>query len=141
MQTMPTLSELLIAETTEYEFKSELEVKRPKSWLKTVSAFANGLGGSFFFGVDDDGKPVGLADVKETSDQISRLIKERISPLPEFNLTAHHIENDKNNCQSVRLYGQFRAEVQIDADSVSRHFEEHELWKLGWRDQPSHRPR
>ncbi|MDR1019790.1 MAG: hypothetical protein LBL73_03445 [Synergistaceae bacterium] len=44
---MPTLSELLIAETTEYEFKSELEVKRPKSWLKTVSAFANGLGSSF----------------------------------------------------------------------------------------------
>jgi ATP-dependent DNA helicase RecG len=93
---MSTLNELLIAETSEYEFKSELEVKRPKSWLKTVSAFANGLGGSFFFGVDDDGNLVGLADVKETSDQISRLIKERISPLPEFNLTAYRVEGEKN---------------------------------------------
>jgi ATP-dependent DNA helicase RecG len=93
---MPTLNELLIAETTEYEFKSELEVKRPKSWLKTVSAFANGLGGSFFFGVDDNGNPVGLTNVKRASDQISRLIKERISPLPEFNLTAYCVEDDKN---------------------------------------------
>ncbi|MDR0753089.1 MAG: ATP-binding protein, partial [Holosporaceae bacterium] len=92
---MLTLNELL-TETTEYEFKSELEAKRPKSWLKTVSAFANGLGGSFFFGVDDGGNPVGLADVKGASDQISRLIKERISPLPEFNLTAYRIEGDKN---------------------------------------------
>ena len=55
---MTTLKELLIAEATEYEFKSELENIRPKSWLKTVSAFANGLGGSFYFGVDDNGKPV-----------------------------------------------------------------------------------
>jgi ATP-dependent DNA helicase RecG len=93
---MKTLSELLLAETTEYEFKSELEVKRPKSWLKTVSAFANGLGGSFFFGVDDDGHPVGLADVQGTSDQISRLIRERISPLPEFRLTVYRIEGGKN---------------------------------------------
>jgi len=93
---MATFDELLIAEATEYEFKSELEVKRPKSWLKTVSAFANGLGGSLFFGVDDDGKVVGLADIKSTSDQISRLIKERISPLPEFTLTAHRMENGKD---------------------------------------------
>jgi len=83
---MMTINELLIAEATEYEFKSELEVKRPKSWLKTVSAFANGLGGSFYFGVDNDGKPVGLADVKTTTEQISKLIQARISPLPEFNL-------------------------------------------------------
>lgn len=93
---MSTLNELLTAETAEYEFKSDLEVKRPKIWLKIVSAFANGLGGSFFFGVDDGGNPVGLADVKGASDWISWLIKERIFPLPEFNLTAYRIEGDKN---------------------------------------------
>ena len=32
-----------------------LEEKKPKSWLKSVSAFANGLGGSLFFGIDNDG--------------------------------------------------------------------------------------
>lgn len=32
---MSTLNQLLIAEATEYEFKSVLETQRPKSWLKT----------------------------------------------------------------------------------------------------------
>ena len=90
---MTTLKELLIAEATEYEFKSELEIKRPKSWLKTVSAFANGMGGSFYFGVDDNGIPIGLADVKATTEQISKLVQARISPLPEFNLKPHRVEN------------------------------------------------
>ena len=37
---------------TAYDFKLMLEEKKPKSWLKSVSAFANGLGGSLFLGVD-----------------------------------------------------------------------------------------
>ena len=44
----------LIAECTTYDFKLMLEEKKPKSWLKSVSAFANGLGGSLFFGIDND---------------------------------------------------------------------------------------
>ena len=43
-----------IAEATECDFKVALEVKKPKSWLKSVSAFANGIGGTLFFGIDDD---------------------------------------------------------------------------------------
>lgn len=35
----------LIGEATEYDKKVMLEVKKPKSWLKSVSAFANGVGG------------------------------------------------------------------------------------------------
>ena len=35
-----------IAEATECDFKVALEVKKPKSWLKSVSAFANGIGRS-----------------------------------------------------------------------------------------------
>jgi ATP-dependent DNA helicase RecG len=92
---MPTLNELLIAEATEYEFKSALETGKPKSWLKTVSAFANGQGGSFFYGVEDDGTVIGLAGVKWTSDKISEQIKERISPLPEFSLSAHKVDGEK----------------------------------------------
>ena len=81
---MLTLNELLIAEVTEHEFKSSLETKRPKSWLKTVSAYANGMGGSIYFGVTDDGVPVKLDDVQKTAEEISRFIKECISPLPEL---------------------------------------------------------
>ena len=39
---------VLIAECTAYDFKVMLEEKEPKGWLKSVSAFANGLGGSLF---------------------------------------------------------------------------------------------
>ncbi len=38
-----------IGETTEYDKKETLEERKPKSWLKSVSAFANGIGGSLFF--------------------------------------------------------------------------------------------
>ena len=52
----------LIAECTAYDFKVMLEEKKPKSWLKSVSAFANGLGGSLFYGIDNDGIVKGLDD-------------------------------------------------------------------------------
>jgi ATP-dependent DNA helicase RecG len=42
----------LIAECTAYDFKVMLEEKKPKSWLKSVIAFANGLGGSLFLGIE-----------------------------------------------------------------------------------------
>ena len=54
----------LISECTAYDFKLMLEEKRPKSWLKSVSAFANGMGGSLFFGVGNDGVIVGLNDIQ-----------------------------------------------------------------------------
>lgn len=34
----------LIGEATEYDKKICLEIKKPKSWCKSVSAFANTLG-------------------------------------------------------------------------------------------------
>lgn len=65
------LSELLVSEATEYEFKSALEVGKPKNWLKTVSAFSNGLGGSIYFGVSNTGEPEGLEDIQEATAKIS----------------------------------------------------------------------
>ena len=59
-----------IAEATEYDFKVALEVKKPKSWLKSVSAFANGIGGTLFFGIDDDRNVIGLSD-RRRADQPS----------------------------------------------------------------------
>ena len=53
----------LRAECTAYDFKLMLEGNKPKSWLKSVSAFANGLGGSLFFGIDNDGIVKGLDDL------------------------------------------------------------------------------
>lgn len=55
--------ENLIAECKAYDFKEMLKEKKPKSWLKSVSAFANTLGGSLYFGIDNDGVVKGLVDV------------------------------------------------------------------------------
>lgn len=80
----------LIAEATDIDFKVALEVKKPKSWLKSVSAFANGIGGVLLFGVDDDRQIVGIDHAQEDAETISRLIKERITPLPQFVLRGLH---------------------------------------------------
>ena len=53
----------LIVECTVYDFKMMLEEKKHRNWLKSISAFANGLGGSLFFGIDNDGIVKGLDDV------------------------------------------------------------------------------
>jgi len=74
----------LIAEATEHDFKQAVERKKPKSWLKSISAFANGIGGTLFFGVDNDHSICGLADPQGDAEFISNRIKERISPIPEF---------------------------------------------------------
>ena len=74
---------MLIAECTAYDFKEVLEEKKPKSWLKSVSAFANGMGGSLFFGVDDDGVVTGLEDVQHVTEAISIKIRDYMDPLPD----------------------------------------------------------
>ena len=51
-----------MGEATEYDKKEMLEERKPKSWLKSVSAFANGIGGALFFGVSNDEVLVGLDD-------------------------------------------------------------------------------
>ena len=80
--------EQLIAEATECDFKVALETKKPKSWLKSVSAFSNGIGGTLFFGVSDDREPIGLSDVQKDAEAISRLIKERITLTPVCSVTG-----------------------------------------------------
>lgn len=84
-----------IAEATECDFKVALEIKKPKSWLKSISAFANGIGGTLLFGIDDNRNVVGLTDAQADAEAISRLIKERISPYPNFILVPER-EDGKN---------------------------------------------
>ena len=76
----------LIGETTEYDKKQAVEERKPKSWCKSVSAFANGKGGSLIFGVADDDTIIGLADPKKDSETISELIKTHLDPIPQFRL-------------------------------------------------------
>lgn len=89
------MSDRWIAECTECDFKVALEVKKPKSWLKSVSAFSNGIGGTLVFGIDDNRNVIGLANAQADAEIISRLIKERITPYPNFILVPEQ-RDDKD---------------------------------------------
>ena len=79
----------LISECTAYDFKLMLEEKKPKSWLKSVSAFANGLGGSLFLGVDNSGVVKGLDDIQSVCETISSKIRDYMDPLPDVEMIPH----------------------------------------------------
>ena len=86
----------LIGETTEYDKKQAVEKKKIKSWCKSISAFANTFGGSLIFGIsNDDSEIVGITDIKVDSEFISQKIKERISPIPVFNLRFEVVDGKK----------------------------------------------
>lgn len=89
----------LISECTAYDFKIMLEEKRPKSWLKSVSAFANGLGGSLFIGVDNDGIVKGLDDIQRVCETISNKIRDYMDPLPEVEMIPHKTDEGMNVLQ------------------------------------------
>ena len=91
----------LIAECTSYDFKEMLERKKVKSWLKSVSAFANTEGGSLFYGVNDEGEIVGLENVQADADFISEMIKARLDPVPEVQLIP--IEHEGRTLLEVKV--------------------------------------
>ena len=120
--------EQLIAEATECDFKVALEIKKPKSWLKSVSAFSNGIGGTLFFGISDDRKPIGLSDGQKDAEAISRLIKERITPLPQFilkplqedgkNLLALEVSPGRSTPYYYKADGVMEAYIRVGNESV-----------------------
>lgn len=85
----------LIGETTEYDKKEMLETKKPKSWLKSVSAFANGIGGTLVFGITDNDEVIGLKNAESDAVTISEQIKTKLDPIPEVNLRFHETEDGK----------------------------------------------
>ena len=89
-----SLSKLKL-EHTECDFKREVEHKKTKSWLKSVSAFANGIGGALIFGIDDKTRQYcPIADLQSEIEFITECIKDRISPIPEFVLEPDTIEGN-----------------------------------------------
>ena len=69
-------------ETSSLEFKRELS----DSFLKTVCAFANRDGGRVVFGVDDDGRPVGVDDPSACALAVENKINDGVKPRPDFSL-------------------------------------------------------
>jgi ATP-dependent DNA helicase RecG len=81
------ISDYNLIESTMIEFKLSLEEKRPLSWLKTVSAFANTKGGTILFGIrDSNSELVGISDPNHAASKISELINVRIQPIPRYEI-------------------------------------------------------
>ena len=121
--------EKLLMELTDCEFKEMLEVKRPKSWLKTVSAFANERGGGLIFGMADDRTVVGLADIKRDIGIISKQINQKITPLPIVDFHAYQtnegkdiliveVEAGKDTPYFYSADGNLIAYIRIGSDSI-----------------------
>lgn len=118
----------LIGEATEYDKKQALEERRPKSWCKSGSAFANSIGGKLVWGIADDDTLVGLADAKGDAEKISEAIKAHIDPTPDFNLSFARCEDKEfvvldvmPGKQTPYYYigdGQMQAFVRVGNESV-----------------------
>ena len=81
-----------LGETNLYDKKEKLEVNKPKSWLKSVSAFANGRGGKLIFGVRENNEILGLDDYQKDSENISEIIKTKMDSIPEFDMEIKELE-------------------------------------------------
>lgn len=84
------------AETSNIDYKVALEERKPKSWLKSVSAFANSKGGIILFGVDDSTHELkGLDNIQQVAEKITEIINARILPLPRYEINSF-TENGKD---------------------------------------------
>ena len=81
-----------LGETNLYDKKEKLELNKPKSWLKSVSAFANGRGGKLIFGVKEDNEVSGIDDYQKDSENISEIIKTKMDSIPEFDMEIEEVE-------------------------------------------------
>ena len=84
------------AETSNIDFKEMLEERRPKSWLKSVSAFANSKGGIILFGVEDTThKLIGLDNINQVAEKVTELINTKVTPLPRYEINTF-VEDGKD---------------------------------------------
>ncbi|WP_084758762.1 AlbA family DNA-binding domain-containing protein [Thermosipho affectus] len=74
------LNEIKKGENKNLEFKEKLSSRNKKSFLKTVVAFANGLGGNVIFVIKDGTKEIGGVPDKELvhlMDRINNMVRDR----------------------------------------------------------------
>lgn len=72
----------MVRESSTLEYKEGVS----RTFLKTVSAFANYGTGRIIFGIDDSGAHVGLDDPVQSCLQIENMINDSIDPAPRYTL-------------------------------------------------------
>ena len=85
-------------EGTYLDYKLALEEEKPKSWLKSVSAFAPLQGGHILFGVTNNThEAIGAKDSQADASRIAELISNRISPAPRYQLSTFPSDDGKGH--------------------------------------------
>ena len=89
-------------EASHVDYKEHLEEKKPRSWLKSVSAFANTEGGHLIFGVKNEPREVvGLENPQAVVSRLTELIKVRIDPTPRYRV--REIEMEGKPCVDLEV--------------------------------------
>lgn len=71
----------------------ELKERLTKTFVKTVSAFANYGGGKVIFGINDNGETVGIANPVAACLDIENIIHDNIKPNPSYSLSVDNKTN------------------------------------------------
>ncbi len=91
-------------EATKLDYKVDVESAKPRSWLKSVSAFANTGGGHILFGVlNNTHKAVGLENAQEAVSKIAELIAGRIAPAPRYALSDFDSDTPGRRCIDLAI--------------------------------------
>ena len=92
-------------EKTHLEYKLSLETGKPKSWLKSISAFANTQGGHILFGVTNGTHElIGLENAQQAASKIAELISTRIDPHVQYELTEFKSNSTGRNCLDLEIF-------------------------------------
>ncbi len=111
---------MVIKEKYNLEFKSDIS----KTFLKTVSAYANYNEGEILFGVNDNGSPIGLDNAKNECLRIENMINDSIEPVPIYRVDVKEMGGNTIVVLSVKkgketpYYYQGKAYKRSDTSSV-----------------------
>ncbi len=65
---------------------TELKETISNTFLKSVSAFANFITGSIYFGVKDNGDVLGIENIQKARMAIENKINDSIKPIPKYEM-------------------------------------------------------
>lgn len=109
---------------TKEQYNLEIKVEVSKTFLKTVSAYANYNDGVIIFGVDDNGNVVGIENAKDESLRIEHMINDSITPIPNYKIEVKEVENntiillDVKKGKDTPYYYQGKAYKRADTSTI-----------------------
>ncbi|MBF4695153.1 RNA-binding domain-containing protein [Fusibacter ferrireducens] len=110
---------------TKESYNLEFKVEVSRTFLKTVCAYANYNDGEIIFGIDDNGKLVGIESAKEEALRIENMINDSIVPVPHFEIAVKEIEHktiilvDVKKGKDTPYYYQGKAFKRGDTSTVA----------------------